>query len=551
MINDEAFDFLVAAREATDSFKEEASRKGLRYDFVEHSELPQWVYGDQRRVRQAISNIIANAIHNTTTGHVSVELWLGEETREKTVIEVVVQDSGSGISSKNLDRLFKDLEQVTSDASDILESAKNPNQLLAERGQDRVLGLGLAVVARTVRNMNGQLRLTSEEGHGSRFIIQFPFSLKKKPKEVQIAPIPLRPLTPNEITLVNKRSQVIGGGTRKRSDHGRSSIHGSRSGSFSSSSSKSNRSDIDRMIEDFSEPVSKPKAAMALREKNSVPRGSRNPNPSQNGKSVGDFSPELLDSPPVVPGYIAVSGEKTLLSAIRMPDESLAVQPEKAFKQSSPEGFEERRATQSKAIKQLDAKNLRILVAEDDPINNRIIKKRLEKSGHEVQITVNGQECATAYQEKLAFFDVILMDMQVSITLSSVIAIASVHGASRVTADMLQMPIVDGTTSIKMIRSFEKEHIGTCLSDRALANGRVPVFAVSASLIERDRKKYIDAGFDGWVMKPVDFKYLNVLFRGIVDDEARKTCQYRPGEWEDGGWFESRVLPGSPSDRRM
>jgi CheY-like chemotaxis protein len=107
------------------------------------------------------------------------------------------------------------------------------------------------------------------------------------------------------------------------------------------------------------------------------------------------------------------------------------------------------------------------------------------------------------------------------------------------------MPIVDGTASTKMIRSFEKENIKTCLSDRALANGRVPIFAVSASLVERDREKYIDAGFDGWVMKPVDFKRLNEMFGGIVDDEARKSCQYRPGEWEDGGWFESRVLPES------
>jgi CheY-like chemotaxis protein len=100
------------------------------------------------------------------------------------------------------------------------------------------------------------------------------------------------------------------------------------------------------------------------------------------------------------------------------------------------------------------------------------------------------------------------------------------------------MPIVDGASSIRMIRSFEKEHLETCLSPRALANGRVPVFAVSASLVERNRDKYISSGFDGWVLKPIDFKRLNTLLAGIVDGEARKSCVYHPGAWEYGGWFQ-------------
>ena len=69
--------------------------------------------------------------------------------------------------------------------------------------------------------------------------------------------------------------------------------------------------------------------------------------------------------------------------------------------------------------KTLDAEHLQILVAEDDPINSRIIQKRLEESGHTVHHTVNGEECASAYGEKSPFFDVVFMDMQVSITPSS------------------------------------------------------------------------------------------------------------------------------------
>ena len=99
------------------------------------------------------------------------------------------------------------------------------------------------------------------------------------------------------------------------------------------------------------------------------------------------------------------------------------------------------------------------------------------------------------------------------------------------------MPIVDGLTSTKMIRSFEKSHPDGLLSQRAAINGRVPIFAVSASLVEKERQKYIDGGFDGWILKPIDFKRLSVLLSGIVEEHTRTSCLYKPGEWEQGGWF--------------
>ena len=101
------------------------------------------------------------------------------------------------------------------------------------------------------------------------------------------------------------------------------------------------------------------------------------------------------------------------------------------------------------------------------------------------------------------------------------------------------MPIVDGLTSTKMIRSYEKTHAGI-LSERATNNGRVPIIAVSASLLEKDREKYIATGFDGWVLKPIDFQRLSVLLNGIVDDKVRDRCLYKTGEWENGGWFAPR-----------
>lgn len=102
------------------------------------------------------------------------------------------------------------------------------------------------------------------------------------------------------------------------------------------------------------------------------------------------------------------------------------------------------------------------------------------------------------------------------------------------------MPIVDGLTSTKMIRAHEKSSDHGGHSAIATHNSRIPVFAVSASLIEREKDKYIDAGFDGWILKPIDFKRLNTLLLGIVDDEVRASCLYAPGQWEKGGWFDTR-----------
>lgn len=108
------------------------------------------------------------------------------------------------------------------------------------------------------------------------------------------------------------------------------------------------------------------------------------------------------------------------------------------------------------------------------------------------------------------------------------------------------MPIVDGLTSTQMIRSFELTPGGSGHSKLAQGNGRIPIIAVSASLVEEDKQKYIDAGFDGWILKPIDFKRLNHLLHGIHDDESRQSSLYVPGEWERGGWFFERGSTTAP-----
>jgi CheY-like chemotaxis protein len=101
---------------------------------------------------------------------------------------------------------------------------------------------------------------------------------------------------------------------------------------------------------------------------------------------------------------------------------------------------------------------------------------------------------------------------------------------------LTKMPIVSGMTACKMIRSYEKIH-PNILSPRAAGCGRLPIIAVSASLLEKSRQTYIDAGFDAWILKPISFPRLTELMLAIVDPAVRTKCLYVPGQWERGGWF--------------
>lgn len=96
------------------------------------------------------------------------------------------------------------------------------------------------------------------------------------------------------------------------------------------------------------------------------------------------------------------------------------------------------------------------------------------------------------------------------------------------------MPIMDGATSTTRIRDLESSN-PTPIKHQS--NGRVPIFAVSASLVEERRKEYMDLGFDGWVLKPVNFERLRILMDGILHPAARQGAAYQPGAWERGGWF--------------
>lgn len=96
-----------------------------------------------------------------------------------------------------------------------------------------------------------------------------------------------------------------------------------------------------------------------------------------------------------------------------------------------------------------------------------------------------------------------------------------------------QMPIVDGASATRLIREYEQQE----LANETTPAPRIPIFAVSASLREEHRNSYLRTGFDGWIMKPIDFQRLDRLLGGVRHPWLRQEYVYVPGQWEEGGWF--------------
>ncbi|KAJ2984697.1 hypothetical protein NUW54_g10413 [Trametes sanguinea] len=105
-----------------------------------------------------------------------------------------------------------------------------------------------------------------------------------------------------------------------------------------------------------------------------------------------------------------------------------------------------------------------------------------------------------------------------------------------------RMPLLNGYEATERIRALEKD---VELLDRVSHryNGRIPIFAVSASLFEHQQENLRRLGMDGWILKPIDFKRLRHLLRGVVDPAQREKDIYRPGmNWEIGGWLSKSQL---------
>ena len=447
LVKDEIFDLRETLKEATASFVGDTKRKNIDYSVSVSQDFPVKVIGDHRRVRQVVSNLVANAVQHTPEGRITVHACVtGELSGINTVdVEIAVEDTGVGMSQAKVDALFRELEEVSTEP-DVLDTKlldSDPFVARADSGDAATLGLGLAVVARTIRHLNGQLRLKTEEGTGSRFTIQLTFETDGSAPPIQQS---LEATTPplltrnsndsgllatpvgdkNEVTLVprsaSKRENSISI-KRRDSKESLNSFHSNKS-QTSLQSNQSAKSDVDRLIDAISEPLhppdlarnnSKDKSTWRPRTADQAPQEhSPTRHKSRSIGSTRDLLP-LTSSLSKTPGEAKVTDSKTPIKSVKLPDDGL--ERNTPSRKGHNVQFEElEQIEQSSPMPEVDphsAEHLTLLIAEDDPINSRIVKKRLEKLGHSVYITINGEECSSVHGEQASGFDAVLMDLQV------------------------------------------------------------------------------------------------------------------------------------------
>ena len=158
----------------------------------------------------------------------------------------------------------------------------------------------------------------------------------------------------------------------------------------------------------------------------------------------------------------------------------------------TPDEVDEQARTLANVVQSFNSEqvtNLRILVAEDNPVNQRLATKLLEKRGHEVTVTATGRGALQRIQEEI--FDVVLMDVQ--------------------------MPDMDGLEATTMIREWEKPR-----------GRRTPIVALTAHSMKGDRDRCLAAGMDTYVTKPFDAARLIE----VVESAAISKVGARPALWD-------------------
>jgi light-regulated signal transduction histidine kinase (bacteriophytochrome) len=346
---EDAFNLTETILETLNSFKHEAVRKGLDLTVSTHQGLPDFVKGDPARLRQVLSNVTSNAFQHSVEGGIKVDIRPIRSSGSTSIISITIQDMGVGMSENQLDVSFSSLINMriilTLGPQDLFQEFEQVNDEADKSGSDTPssnpsevssLGVGLAVVARYVRNMKGQIRVQSELSKGTIFGIELPF------EHAAIKP-PTTQVDPTETPMPGAESFT----------------------------------DV--------EPAGTPKF------------------PAQ--QEVNHIRPSILWDGLTLPSSDLQSAEN-----ITSADEQSGALSSQSS--SDPSSF-----TFPFPQMEMDGEpgyaRLSVLIAEDNPVNARVLTRRLQKLGHEVELALDGQQCHDYFTSKPHAVDVILMDLQV------------------------------------------------------------------------------------------------------------------------------------------
>jgi PAS domain S-box-containing protein len=438
---------------AIKSLSLKASEKGLELACHIGKNVPNALSGDAVRLRQIIVNLAGNGIKFTDQGEVVVNVNVQSQSGNQVALRFSVRDTGIGIPKQHQEKIFAPFTQV--DAS----TTRN------ETGS----GLGLAIVRELVGKMGGTIGLESEPGRGSHFYFTVPFEVlpevRTAPDGQELFGLPVLVVDDNrtnqvilEETLANWSMRPTVVGSAKAALKAIQDAEG-QGASFPLIIVDALMPEMDgfMLVEKIHESHPDSASPMTVLMLSSADRQTFK-------QRCENLKVQAYLEKPISQSVLM----DTLMTVLKGP-----LLDRKSFEQ----------------VKPLPV-GLSILVAEDTPANQKVIRAILEKRGHRVQIANNGREAVD--QVKQGRYDVVLMDVQ--------------------------MPTMDGLQATHTIRNLSNP-----------AKAEIPIVAMTAHARREDRRKCLSAGMDAYIAKPIDAGKLIHL----VETAEHREEAYRASEtWE-------------------
>jgi two-component system, sensor histidine kinase and response regulator len=419
-----------------------AHEKGLELLCEVTEGVPQTVQGDGGRIRQVLLNLLGNAIKFTAKGEVGLKVQVDAIEGQACILHFVVFDTGVGVAADKLDLIFDSFSQA--DASTTREFGGT--------------GLGLSISKRLVEMMGGRIWAESKPGAGSHF--HFTARLGTSANH-RVATAPAQATLQGVRILIvddNFTNRRILQDMVERWGMKPTSVCDGKQALSELSAAQNAEAAYDLVLTDMHMPAMD---GFGLVEQ--IKRTPEGPTPTimmlTSGSRKGDLA-----------RYRELGIAACLIKPVRQEELREAVLKLLQAKQQPGPGLKPMATRPSFRQERNPARRFRILLAEDNRVNQNVATRLLEKRGHHVTLATNGKEALAALAGDS--FDLVFMDVQ--------------------------MPEMDGLQATRVIREQEK-----------LTGGHQPIIAMTALAMKGDRERCLAAGTDGYLSKPISAEQLD------------------------------------------
>lgn len=448
--------------DVVDIFASQAASKQVELIGRIPPDIPDWVVGDPERLRQVLINLLGNAIKFTEEGFISLTATCKKKTQSIVVLEIEVKDSGCGISSANVEKLFTSFTQADSSTTRKYGGT----------------GLGLTISRQLIRLMKGQIHVESELGKGSTFTIDLAIPLSRKTNTNRstlpetLTGMRVMVVDDHPVNLELTRELLAPFGLKIDCfDNASDALENHNSAIEKNRPYELFLLDYHMPAMDGVELAGRIRGTAAGKQAKMILLTSID-QVSSKDKGMDSFD-ALLVKP---------------VRASRLFDSIANVMADRLLSGSKNDAANDAQGSESANSGLLSpalAAEKRILVVEDNMVNQIVATEILEQAGFVTETADNGQEAI----DKLGAgaFDIVLMDCQ--------------------------MPVLDGFAATKKIRSMEA-------SRQVPDNKRLPIIALTANALKGDREKCIEAGMSDYITKPIDSAKLIALLSKYLSNGA-------------------------------